>query len=390
MELTDFLSPLNESFLGDVHPSGNTFASVVRAHTEKSFPDLENIQIAFVGVMEDRRAVDNEGSAGAPDRVREYFYKLFKGNYEVRMADLGNIRAGHSVEDTYFALRSVVHELLSRQIIPVIIGGSQDLSYANYLAYENIEATINMVSIDPRFDLGETNSEFTSQTWLGKVIEHLPSHLFNFSNVGYQTYFVDPRQTDLIDKLYFDAHRLGQVRSAIEDIEPVIRNADMISVDISAIRYTDAPGSSHASPNGFYGDEACQLMRYAGMSDKLTSIGFYELNPRIDKRGQTAHLVAQMLWCFIDGYYNRKQDFPFRKTTDYLKYHVSLKDLKNEIVFYKSIKSDRWWMEVPYPADKRLKFERHLLVPCSYTTYKTALEEEMPDQWWQTYQKLSF
>ena len=118
------------------------------------------------------------------------------------MADLGNIKPGHTVEDTYFALRSVVHELLKQQIIPVIIGGSQDMTYANYQAYENIEATINMVSIDPMFDLGNSGAELNSQTWLGKVIEHLPSHLFNFSNIGYQTYFVDPKHIELIDKFF--------------------------------------------------------------------------------------------------------------------------------------------------------------------------------------------
>jgi formiminoglutamase len=390
MELTDFLSPIDNSYFEDVHPSGNTFASVVKAYTEDGFPDLDGIRLALIGVNEARRSVGNEACAKSPDAVRFHLYKLFKGNYEVKMADLGNIKAGHTVEDTYFALRSVIHELLQKQIIPVIIGGSQDLSFANYQAYENIEATINLVSIDSSFDMGATGDPLTSRTWLGTVIGHLPSHLFNFSNIGYQTYFVDPKHIELIDKLYFDAHRLGQIRGNIEDAEPIIRNADMISLDLSCIRATDGPGTGNATPNGFYGDEICQLMRYAGMSDKLTSIGLYEMNPDLDKRGQTAHLVAQMIWCFVDGYCNRKQDFPFRKTTDYLKYRVSLRDLKNEIVFYKSIKSDRWWMEVPYPSDKRLKFERHLLVPCSYNTYKTALEEEMPDQWWQTYQKLSF
>jgi hypothetical protein len=120
----------------------------------------------------------------------------------------------------------------------------------------------------------------------------------------------------------------------------------------------------------------------------LSAIGFFEINPKKDKRGQTAHLVAQMIWYFIDGYYKRYQDFPFRKKGDYLKYRVSIKEHKNEIVFYKSKRSDRWWMEVPYPTQKKLKFERHCLVPCSYKDYEAATREEVPDRWWQSYQKL--
>ena len=68
---------------------------------------------------------------------------------------------------------------------------------------------------------------------------------------------------------------------------------------------------------------------------------------------------------------------------------VNIQDGKNEVVFYKSDKSDRWWMDVPYPSHKKIKYERHVLVPCSYEDYKTACENEVPNRWWQTFQKLS-
>jgi len=390
--LEEFFTPLeHEKFVGETPFAENTIGSLVKANTTVTgFPNLKKVNIAIIGVEEERRAVNNEGCANSPDKVREYFYKLFKGNYKISIADLGNIKAGDTVDDTDYALRSAVHELLKQGIIPIIIGGSNDLAFANYLAYEDVESTINVVSIDSKIDLGNPDEEFNSQSWLGRVILHQPNHLFNFSALGYQTYLVNPKHLEMMEKLFFDSYRLGNYKKNVEEAEPVIRNADMISFDMSCVRQTDAPGCGNSSPNGFHGEDACQLMRYAGMSDKLSSIGIYEINSKKDKSNQTAHLAAQMLWCFVDGYYNRKKDFPFKKTTDYTKYHVSIKDLESKIVFYKSKKSDRWWMEVPYPSDKRLKFERHLLVPCSYLTYQTALEEEMPDQWWQTYQKLSF
>ena len=109
----------------------------------------------------------------------------------------------------------------------------------------------------------------------------------------------------------------------------------------------------------------------------------------MDNRNQTSHLVAQMIWYFIDGFYSRKKDFPIGDKTDYTKYRVILQEQKHELVFYKSNKSERWWMEVPYPPNKRIKYERHHLVPCSYSDYQTACNEDMPDRWWQTFQKLS-
>jgi hypothetical protein len=162
----------------------------------------------------------------------------------------------------------------------------------------------------------------------------------------------------------------------------------MISVDVSAIRFSDAPGNGNATPNGFYGEEVCQIVRYGGLSDKLTSIGFYELNPRLDKNGQTSHLVAQMIWYLIDGYYNRFHDFPFREENHYTTFRVPITDHKEELVFYKSRKSDRWWMEIPLQSEKKIKYHPHYLVPCSYRDYQAACNNDIPDRWWMVYQKL--
>lgn len=362
---------------------------IIKAYRkEENFPSLENIDIAVFGVNEDRNSVNNEGTAAAPDQVRKFLYKLYQGGYKARIADLGNIKRGHEVGDTYFAVKNVISELIKSNIVPVVIGGSQDITYANYLAYESLGQIINIVSVDSGFDLGNAEQEMNSKAFLSKIIMHQPNFLFNFTNIGYQTYFVDQDAIDLMGKLYFDAYRLGYVRANLEEVEPFVRNADLVSFDMSSIRQSDAPANAQASPNGFYGEEACQITRYAGLSDKLTSIGFYEMNPSYDTSGQTAHLVAQMIWYFIDGFYNRKKDFPLLEKDAYLKYRVSIKDHKYEIVFYKSKKSDRWWMEVPCPTFLKSKYERHYLVPCSYKDYQIALKEEMPDRWWQVYQKL--
>lgn len=384
----DFFHPLSlDTF--NYNYSHGMLGEIIKAYTTKTnFPDLTGVNLAIIGVNEDRRAINNKGCAMAPDKVRNYFYQLYTGDYPVNIVDLGNILPGHTIEDTYFAVKLVLHELIKMNIVPIILGGSQDLTYANYLAYENLDSTINIVAIDSLLDLGEEDTELNAQTYLSNIILHQPNHLFNFSNIGYQTYFVSQSSINIMSKLYFDAHRLGQIKANLEEVEPIVRNADIVSFDISAIRMADAPGNSNSSPNGFYAEEACQIARYAGMSDKLSSIGFYEYNPKLDNRDQTAQLLAQIIWCFIDGYYNRKRDFPFNNKADYLKYHVNIKNLQNEIVFFKSKKSDRWWMQVPYPANNNSKYERHLLVPCSYNTYETALNDEMPDQWWLTYKKL--
>ncbi len=362
---------------------------VVRSyHRPDAFPSLKDIDIAIIGVKEERSAFNNEGCKLAPDVIRDYLYRLFQGSWKSRVADLGNIKAGNSIHDTQFALMSVVKELLEHDVFPLILGGSQDLTHANYKAYEQLKQIINIVSVDPLFDLGEKEDELSSRSYLSKIILNQPNFLFNYTNIGYQTYFVDDQAIELMENLFFDCIRLGKIRSDMEESEPIVRNADMITFDVSAIRQSDAPGNGNASPNGFYGEEACQVMRYAGMSDKLSSMGIYEVNPSRDINGQTAHLVAQMIWYFIDGFYNRKKEFLHKSKKHFLKYMVSIKDHKEQLVFYKSRKSDRWWMEVPVKSSLRVKFTRHHFIPCSYTDYQTALNNDIPDRWWKAYQKL--
>jgi formiminoglutamase len=393
MQTLDYLEPLDLEKLrvgGLEHPLA--LGKAIRCHSlQEGMPDLENVDIALIGVMEDRLGESNRGSALAPDYVRKHLYQLFQGPFHLNIADLGNIHAGDQVTDTYFALRSVIIELIRKKITPVIIGGSQDLTYANYQAYEALGQIINIVAVDARFDIGMHREEKLHHTnYLSSILTHKPNFLFNFTNIGYQTYLVDQDAIELMDKLYFDVYRLGMVRKDLEEVEPIVRNADILSLDVSSIRQSDAPGNANASPNGFYGEEACQIVRYAGLSDKLSSIGFYEVNPAFDQGEQTAHLVAQMIWYFFDGFSHRKKDMPDRKrkeSGEYLKYVVSIKDFKNEITFYKSKKSDRWWMEVPCPAGLQMKYERQFLVPCSYRDYQAACQDEMPEKWWQAYQK---
>lgn len=352
----------------------------------KEFDFEAKYDIALVFIPENR-GVNSEVKPISKE-FRTYFYNLFVPQTKVKVADLGDIMPGNKLSDTYYAEQELIKELIKKGTLPIIIGGSRDNIYGNFLAYKDLDQTVNITSIDSSIGIGNADKEISADNYLSKIILHQPNYLFNFSNIGYQSYLVSQEELNLIEELYFDACRLGVARSSLRDTEPIIRNADLLSFDLSAIRQSDASGSTSPSPNGFAGEEACQLCRYAGMSDKLTSIGFYGANALNDFNAQTAHLLAQMIWYFIEGYYSRKGDFPTTNKNAYTKYLVNIDDCEETLVFYKSTKSERWWMDVPYPNLAKAKFEQHFFVPCSYEDYQTACKNEMPERWIQTIQKL--
>src|SRR5688572_4532377 len=155
-DIAHFFSPVNiDEITGGVSFKDYQFGTLFSIYnSEDNFPELDGVNLAIVGVTEERNAVNNSGCKSAPDAVRAYLYKLYGGSFEVKVADLGNIHPGHSTEDTYFALRTTIDHLIRKNIVPIIIGGSQDLSYPQFLGYKDLEQTINVVAVDSIFDLG--------------------------------------------------------------------------------------------------------------------------------------------------------------------------------------------------------------------------------------------
>lgn len=391
MELSTYFQPVifDEEVLADDDFYAN-IASVATIHTPQSgFPSLEGATLAIVGICDDYGASRNKGCKDGPDEIRRFLYPLAKPTENTAFVDLGNIQPGNTPDDTRFAVTEVLYKLLEKNITVIILGGSQDYTFSNYKAYEVLGRVVNIASIDSMLDLGNDAIPLCNRNWLSHIVAQQPNFLFNFANIGYQTYFNGSEQARLMDELGFDAYRLGAIQADMVRAETLVRSADMVSVDIGCVRLSDAPGQAQGSPHGFYGEELCRLARFAGMSDKLTAIGFYEYNPLYDRRGQTAHLIAHAIWYFIEGFYNRASDFPHRDKHNYKHFLVGLNDGDFEISFYKSKKSDRWWMEVPYNGECREQYQRHLLVPCTYADYQQAQQNELPELWTKYYQRLN-
>ena len=382
-DLSIYFSPVDL----EIDSLDHTVGKSIQIHTEGTFPDIQEKGIALLYVPEFRNG-DISFQGKSDDEFRKYFYNLFLGkDWGFKLYDCGTILPGNEITDTYFAVSQVTSELIKNKVIPIIIGGTQDLTYALYKGYEKLEQMVNICSIDHKLDLGDPEKEMSKDGYLSHLLTSRPCYLFNQSNIGCQAPFVSNPELELFEKLYFDICRLGEFNSDFKKAEPHLRNADILSMDLHSIRNSDFQARSNTSPNGFYAEQICQIAKYAGISDKLTSFGIF--NHYSEGNSKTAnHLLAQIIWYFIDGVSQRKGDFPIGNKKDYTKFSVSLDDFKDEIVFYKSDKSERWWMEVPYPPIEATKYERHHLVPCDYQDYQKAMQNEIPNLWWKTYQKL--
>lgn len=381
----DLLSPISDRLVEDVKLSHfQTFGRNLKLHTSEIIPNLDKIDIAIVGVLDYRNSehhLDNESNI---NEIRRSLYALFPGNWTSNIADLGDIIIGQRVEDTYFAVSEIVSYLLKNNIIPLIIGGSQDITYAAYRAYDNVKPMVNIINIDKSFDLGDSSKPISNNNYVGKIVLEKPYNLFNYSVMGFQTYFNSQEEIDLMEKLYFEYFRLGDLNNDIKFVEPSMRDADLVTFDLSSVKSSEVSIKQKFSPNGFNGREICAISRYAGISNKVSSFGIYEYKSSIVDDATTM-LISQMIWYFIEGFNCRVKDDNFENPDEFNKYIVLVEE--QELVFYKSLKTGRWWVETLFLSKPHTKKTKHTLLACMKSDYDNAVGGNIPERWYKAYKR---
>jgi len=333
---------------------------------EEDFPDFFEKDIIIVGCGETRGS-HYPVHKSSPDIIREYFYDLFYWHKDVKIADAGNIKSGASLQDTYAALKTVVKELSDHAKTIVIIGGSHDLTLAQYNMYVDKKNVIEAVCVDALIDLNIESQE-RADNFLMEMLTSEPNYIRHYNHIGFQSYFVHPHMLETMDKLRFDCYRVGNVKENIDEMEPVIRNSSLFSFDISAIANAFAPAND-LSPNGFTGEEACALMRYAGLSPNVNTIGIYGYFPEKDRDDLTAKQISHMLWYLIDGKSRGRREASLDERDSFVEYHTAFAEVQT--TFLQSRKTSRWWMQLP---DKKY-------IACSYKDYLLASSNEIPERW---------
>ncbi|MET1258992.1 MAG: formimidoylglutamase [Flavobacteriaceae bacterium] len=379
----DFLVPVSDKVLAftEFLPPQSLGKNIFKHTAKKGLPVFANASVAIFGVLESRNAFEKKPATLDMDGLRLQLYRLMMGNWNTTLIDIGDVEAGETVEDTYFVVKEIVAGLLEEKIIPIIIGATQDITFPTYRAFDNIKDMINIVSVDSRFDFGEDDELISSHSYMSRIITDKPNNLYNFSNLGYQSYFNAQEEIDLMERLFFDAYRLGEIIADISLAEPVLRNANLVSMDMRSVRAGEMGVTQNFSPNGFSGREICAIARYAGMSDKVTVFGIYEM----ENTSLSFQLTAQILWYFIEGLSYRITEVPSSDDEDFTKFTVPTDS--DELIFYKSHVTERWWVEVPSILPEHTKNNSIALLPCTQQDYLDACNQIIPERWFKAYKK---
>ena len=353
----------------------------ISIHTQNNgLPELKGLTIALIGLNEHRNSFFHNSSYNV-NQFRKVFYELYPGNWNLSIADLGDLPNGEKVEDTYFAIKEIGVNLKQMNIIPVFIGGSHDLMFPLYEIFQNFKQLVNIVSVDRSFDFSQEDELISGRSYMSKIIMEKPNVLNNYTNIGFQSYYCAEQEKDLMEKLYFDSIRLGQVLNQPALAEPVFRDADVVGFDMKCLSWHAIADPLKGQPNGIDSRTICSLTRYAGISDRISFLGFFE----IPSTPMTDQLLAQMIWYLIEGVQLRFDEYPVNKK-DFLKYSVTLSD--QIMVFYKSDKSNRWWMELTNNSHLNNKIKSTTLLACTEKDYLDAMQDKIPERWYNAVKRI--
>jgi len=331
-----------------------------------SIPDLKSGGVAIIGL-----------DATEADRVRSKLYQMARPAEDIRLIDLGNARRADSIVNA-----PIMQELLVAGITPLFVGREDERVLAQYYGYHHAEFLTNLVVVDDRLRF-QARDVVDSKRYLDHIFDLTPVRLFHLAVLGYQTHYNDPAALEYLHQHHFEFYRLGAIKYDIDECEPVLRDADAVVFQLSALKASDAHAQEPIGSSGLSSEEACQLTRFAGMADKVSSFGVYGYYAERDPSAQCADTIAQMLWYFIEGFALRKYDFPV-STENLTQFIVRMDGQAPELTFWKSERSGRWWLELPYKLEENA---RHKYIPCTYKDYTLACDQQLPDRLVEAYKR---
>ena len=368
----DLLKPVSDSLIDELNENylqGSIYKKLAIHTSSFGIPDIESTNVCIIGLDEYRNSFFQSATQDL-DSLRREFYKLKFSNWKLSISDLGNLPNGNTVDDTYHALYEICKELLSKKIVLIIIGGSNDLIYPIFKSFDSYSDKVNIVSIDNQFDLYQESELVSGRTYMNKIIIDDSNSLNDFTNIGYQRHLCSHDELQLMEKLFFEYISLGEISENNMKAEQIMRNSNIVGFDMKSLSFSASFDQTQGNPNGIDPRLACILTKYAGQSNKTNFLGLFELsNNKVSSK-----LYSEIIWYFLDGVDKRIIESDFNDSQTFNKYIVQTSG--RDIIFYKSKISEKWWMLVDTSKNKSISY-----LPCLESDYLEALNDNIPIRW---------
>jgi formiminoglutamase len=288
--------------------------------TRKKFG--EDFKVVLIGFPYDEGAVRNGGRAGSasgPDEIRRAFYRLTPtksialNDATMKIFDAGNFAANLKLEDALSALEDAVTKLLRHGHTPIVLGGSNDLSLADFLGCHAALRNCGAINIDSHLDVRDYSKGVNSGTPYRMLLDSGELAGKNFAEYGIQEFVNSRGHLAYAAEHGVKVYTMTQIHSkknselfmqAYRTISEGTQGV-YVSFDMDSVKSSDAPGVSAPTSTGLTAEEILECAYLAGSEEKTAMMDVCEFNPKFDIDGHTAKLAAMIVANFLAGIANR-------------------------------------------------------------------------------------
>lgn len=305
----------------------------------------------------DYRGIEN-GDAEILDfrKVRKELYRLSKLDFDIPVCDLGDLISGKSHQDSHYVLQEILSMCHYKNAIPVIIGGSNDLSFSLFSALNFHHKNLNYTQISNIISLSNEGEEITEKNFLSKILSSKSFSIKNYHHLGYQKHLNETDSVKLMKEVEFEVIRLAEMMNSTERTEPFFRKADLVTLNCDAVESLGDGFSVNPQVNGLNKREICGYMKEIGLSENLKSVGIFNFNANSESF-LNHQLLAQMIWYLIEGI-NIQNSHP--KERSYETFWMMIDE--DNYAFQRDIFTNLWY----FGEDEKN------LIPCSRLEYEEA------------------
>ncbi|MHA6726432.1 arginase family protein [Chryseobacterium sp. A301] len=295
--------------------------------------------------------------------LRKELFQLSSHDFQVPMYDFGDLISGKSSEDTSYVLQEVLSACHYNKTIPIVIGGSTDLSFSLYSALDFHQKQISYSQISNYISLENEEDTINERNFLSRIFASKHFEIKNYHHLGYQRHLSQLDSVSLLKEVDFQEVRLAEMMNGMESIEPYLRSSDLVTLNCDAVESFSTPFSIHPQVNGLNRREVCALMKEVGLSQNLKSVGLFNLE--LDSQSElNLQLAAQMIWYLIEGI-NIQSSHP--KNRSYETFWVLTP--QGEYAFHRDTFSSLWYFGNAS--------EMHSNLACSQKDYDLAKRGEL-------------
>lgn len=261
-----------------------------------------------------RRNNGRPGAAAGPAAIREALARLTPDAENLdtfvhvaeRTADLGDVEVTGDLERDQERLGERVAEQLRGDGMVIVLGGGHETAYGHFLGYARANMPVRIVNWDAHCDVREpVDGRGTSGTPFRQALEHPSGLAREYCVAGVQPHSAAAAHVAYASSRGGVTWRRDVTRATIVNLYSAHRTAVMASFDLDAVDRAHAPGVSAPNAAGMSVDLWLEAAYRAGAAPQIRSADIVELNPAVDRDGQTAALAGLTVWCLLKGLSDR-------------------------------------------------------------------------------------